>query len=307
LTAGGRLSSLSDDGQEGGGVKVLAADIGGTKLAACLDGGDISRVPTGEDPWRALTDLLDPLAPTAEAIGVGCGGPMEWPSGVVMPLNIPSWRGGFPLRDRLQDRYGVPVRVHNDAICMAVGEHAHGGWGVEDLLGLVVSTGVGGGVISRGRLLVGARGNAGHLGHVVVEPDGPPCGCGGRGCAEAVARGPALVAWAAAQGCEAVDGISLAAQAAKGHPVALAAFERAGRAVGIAVASAAAVLDVRVAVVGGGISLVPQLWPAMRRAVREHARLTYLRELSVVPAALGQRSGLAGAAALFEERYWSGA
>ena len=285
-------------------MTTLDVDIGGTKLAACLDGGDITRVPTASDPWAALTGLLDPLAKGVDAIGVGCGGPMEWPSGVVSPLNIPDWRDGFPLRDRLAERYGVPVRVHNDAVCMAVGEHAHGGWGVEDLLGVVVSTGVGGGVISDGRLLEGARGNAGHVGHVVVEPEGPPCGCGGRGCAEAVARGPALVAWAAAQGCEATDGESLAAQAASGHPIAVAAFERAGRAVGLALASAAAVLDVRVVVVGGGLALVPQLWPPMQKAFKAHARLSYLRDLSVVPAALGQRSGLAGAAALFDDRYW---
>jgi len=286
-------------------MTVLAVDVGGTKLAACRDGGDVHRVPTGADPWGALTALLDPLTDGVTAMGVGCGGPMEWPAGVVSPVNIPAWRDGFPLRDRLSERYGVPVRLHNDAVCMAVGEHAQGGWGVDDLLGLVVSTGVGGGVISGGRLLDGARGNAGHVGHVVVEPDGPPCGCGGRGCVEAIARGPALVAWAAAQGCEATDGVSLAAEAATGHPVALSAFERAGRAVGTAIASAAAVLDVRVVVVGGGLSLVPQLWPPMRQAVKEHGRLSYLRDLSVVPAALGQRSGLAGAAALFDDRYWS--
>lgn len=286
-------------------MKVLAVDIGGTKLAACVDDGDITRVPTSADPWGALTGLLDPLAGGIDGVGVGCGGPMDWPSGVVRPLNIPAWRDGFPLRERLTDRYGVPVRLHNDAVCMAIGEHAHGGWGVDDLIGIVVSTGVGGGVISQGRLLDGARGNAGHIGHVVVDPGGPPCGCGGRGCVEAIARGPALVAWAAAQGCAATDGISLAAQAAAGHPVALAAFERAGRAVGVAVASAAAVLDVRVVVVGGGLALVPQLWPAMQEAVKEHGRLDYLRELSVVPAALGQRSGLVGAAALFDPRYWS--
>ena len=286
-------------------MSVLAVDIGGTKIAACVDDGPIDRVRTSEDPWAALTGLLDPLAKGVEAIGVGCGGPMEWPAGVVAPLNIPDWRSGFPLRERLSDRYGVPVRLHNDAVCMAVGEHAHGGWGVDDLLGIVVSTGVGGGVISRGRLLEGARGNAGHIGHVVVEPDGPACGCGGKGCVEAIARGPALVAWAAAQGCDATDGVSLAALASKGHPIAQAAFTRAGRAVGIAIASTAAVLDVRVVVVGGGLALVPQLWPPMKQAVKEHGRLSYLRDVSVVPAALGQRSGLAGAASLFESRYWS--
>jgi glucokinase len=286
-------------------MSLLAVDVGGTKLAACVDGGDVSRVRTGDDPWAALTGLLDPLAVGAEAIGVGCGGPMEWPSGVVSPVNIPAWRTGFPLRERLAERYSVPVRVHNDAVCMAIGEHADGGWGVDDLLGIVVSTGVGGGIISRGRLLEGARGNAGHIGHIVVDAEGPACGCGGRGCVEAIARGPALVAWAAARGCDATDGVSLAARAAAGDAVALEAFERAGHAVGVAISSAAALLDVRVVVVGGGLALVPHLWPPMRQAVKEHARLSYLRDLRVVPAALGERSGLVGAAALFDATYWS--
>lgn len=284
---------------------VLAVDIGGTKLACALGDGPVHRVPTAADPWEALTGLLDAHVHGVTAIGVGCGGPMQWPAGVVAPLNIPAWRGGFPLREALSERYGVPVRLHNDAVCFAVGEHAAGGWGVEDLLGIVVSTGVGGGVISGGRVMDGAGGNAGHLGHVVVEPDGPECGCGGRGCVEAVARGPAVVAWARERGSAAADGPSLAALAAAGDRVALDAFARAGRAVGLAVASSAALLDVQVVAIGGGLAQVPQLWPSLHEAVRTYARLPYLRELRVAPAALGQRAGLVGAAALFQDRYWS--
>ncbi|WP_312888426.1 ROK family protein [Nonomuraea rhodomycinica] len=137
-----------------------------------------------------------------EGVGVGCGGPMRWPAGEVSPLNIPGWRG-FPLRARLAERFpGVPVRLHNDAVCVAVAEHWRGaGQGTRDMLGMVVSTGVGGGLVLGGRLMDGGTGNAGHIGHVVVQPvDGPPCGCGGRGCLEAVARGPALTAWALARG-----------------------------------------------------------------------------------------------------------
>jgi len=287
-------------------MSILAVDIGGTKLATSLDGGDIGRAPTGVDPWGSLTALLDPLAKGASAIGVGCGGPMDWAAGVVAPLNIPDWKSGFPLRDRLSERYGVPVRLHNDAVCAAIGEHAAGGWGVHDLVGMVVSTGVGGGIISGGRLLDGARGNAGHIGHVVVDPDGPLCACGNHGCLEAIARGPAVVAWAAARGCEAADGQALAALAQGGHPIAKEAFERAGHAVGVAISSVAPLLDVRVVVVGGGLALVPQLWPPLQKAVKERARIPYLRDLRVVPSSLGLRSGLIGAAALFDDRYWNG-
>lgn len=290
-------------------MSCLAVDIGGTKLAAALwDGflGEVHRSPTGDDPWLALTALLDPLQDGIDGIGVGCGGPMRWPEGEVSPLNIPAWRG-FPLREELARRYGVPVRLHNDAVCVAVAEHWQGGWGTDDLLGMVVSTGVGGGLISGGRLLDGASGNAGHIGHIVVEPGGPLCGCGVRGCLEAVARGPAIVAWAAAQGCRATTGVELAALAAQGDALALQAFARAGRALGIGIASAAALLDVGVVTLGGGISQVPSLWPTLRLSLGSHARLSFLKGLRVEKAALGQTAGLVGAAALFAggDRYWS--
>ncbi|MCU1595710.1 MAG: hypothetical protein JWO12_3102 [Frankiales bacterium] len=291
-------------------MKVLAVDIGGTKIAAAVwDGalGEVHRTPTGSDPWGSVTTLLDPLKDGIEAIGVGCGGPMSWPAGEVSPLNIPAWRG-FPLRSELAARYGVPVRLHNDAVCMTIGEHWQGGWGTEDLMGMVVSTGVGGGLVSGGRVLNGAGGNAGHVGHVVVEAGGPLCPCGARGCLEAIARGPAIVAWAAKRGCSATTGVELAALASQGNAVALQAFARAGRAIGIGVGNAAVLLDLEVVAIGGGISQVPSLWPTLRLSLRAHAQIDYLKDLRVEPAALGQEAGLIGAAALFvdPDRYWTG-
>jgi glucokinase len=232
---------------------------------------------------------------------------MEWPSGVVAPLNIPDWRHGFPLRERLAERFGVPVRLHNDAICVAAAEHWLGGWGVDDLLGMVVATGVGSGLVLGGRLVDGATGNAGHIGHVVVDPDGPPCSCGGRGCLEAVARGPAIVAWARARGSKAADGVALGRLAAQGDPLALQAFARAGNALGVGIASAVQLLDVRVVAVSGGISQVPSVWPTLRRTLAVHARLQFARDVRVAPARLGPEASLLGAAALFEDRYWQAA
>jgi glucokinase len=192
------------------------------------------------------------------------------------------------------------VAVHNDAVCFALGEQRHGaGRGTADLLGVVVSTGVGAGVVLGGRVLDGATGQAGHLGHVVVEPDGPLCACGGRGCLEAVARGPAVVAWARERGSQARDGAGLAALARDGDGVAQAALARAGRALGTALSGAAALLDVRMAVVGGGLSQAgPALWDPLREAVARHARLPFTEGLQVVPAALGPAAGLVGAATL---------
>src|SRR5215470_15528617 len=169
----------------------LAIDIGGTKFAAGLvePGGRViswSQTATpqeldAEQLWRTLDALLTRVLAEADVdpaiglagVGCGCGGPMECPAGKVSPLNIPAWQA-FPLRDRLRERFGgLPVRLHNDAICFAVGEHWRGAArGRTTMLGIVVSTGVGGGLVLDGRLINGATGNAGHIGHVVVDPAG---------------------------------------------------------------------------------------------------------------------------------------
>jgi glucokinase len=304
----------------------LAIDIGGTKLAAALveHGGRLIAYTRTETPpeldaeglWRTLVALVGKLladngSPDLAGVGTGCGGPMTWPDAEVSPLNIPAWRG-FPLRARLRERFpGLAVRVHNDAVCVAVGEHWRGaGRGKDNVLGMVVSTGVGGGLILDGRLVDGASGNAGHVGHVVVDPAGPACVCGGRGCLEAIARGPGLVAWAQEQGWRPgrpATGVDLSADAARGHPIANAALERGGRALGIAIASATHLCDLEVVAVGGGLSQAGRfLFDPLEETFRAHARMEFAREVRVVPAALGQTAGLVGAAALIfaEDRYW---
>jgi len=310
----------------------LAIDIGGTKLAAGIvePGGRVltwAHVPTpagldAEQLWRTLIALISQVLERADVTaaelvgcGSGCGGPMEWPAGVVSPLNIPAWRR-FPLRDRLAEWLGdIPVRVHNDAICMVAGEHWRGaGRGRRNVLGIVVSTGVGGGLVLDGRLVQGASGNAGHVGHVVVDPDtGPECGCGGHGCVEAIARGPALVRWAQAEGWRPdqrdATAKELAGDAALGHPAATAAMRRAGHALGVAIASATCLCDLEVVSVGGGLSQAGTLlFDPLEEALRAHARLGFARAVSVVPAGLGQNAGLVGAASLIfaADRYWAG-
>src|SRR5262249_54955809 len=127
--------------------------------------------------------------------------------GRVSPINIPSWRD-FPLRDRVQDLLpDLPVALAGDGLCMTLGEHwASAGRGSDSMLGMVVSTGVGGGLVLNGRPFPGRTGNAGHVGHIVVEADdGWPCTCGARGCVETVASGPNLVRWARQQGWQAPD------------------------------------------------------------------------------------------------------
>ncbi len=303
-------------------TRVLAIDIGGTKMAGALvdPAGRVHgrrQVATSSDPGAALAQLVDEVltgaggAQDIAGVGAGCGGPMSWPAGVVNPLNIPDWRAGFPLREWLRQRLpGVPVRVHNDALCVVAGETWCGAaTGLRDVLGMVVSTGVGGGLVLDGRLRDGATGNAGHIGHIIAEPGGPVCGCGARGCLEAVARGPMIVAWAAERGCAARDGRELAELARAGDAVAIAAFDRAGSAVGRVVAGVAALLELDAVVIGGGLTNAGDLlFEPLHREYAAHAQLHYTRATPVVKTGLGQDAGLVGAAALVlqADRFWSG-
>ena len=305
----------------------LAVDVGGTKLAVALvdSAGQVVRgarrttdpAADAEGLMRDLLGLAREVAASAEvaAVGVGCGGPMRWPDGVVSPVNIPQWRD-FPLRQRLQAVWpSVPVRLVNDAMAMAAAEHWRGaGRGARSLLGVVVSTGVGGGWITPRGLDPGVTGNAGHVGHVVVDPEGPPCGCGGRGCLEAIARGPATLAWALDRGWRPPDGRNdeaggreLVAAAAAGDPIALAALTRAGHALGVALASTTHLLDLDRIVVGGGLAVGAGdlLVEAARVAFRRHAVMDYARRAEIVIAELGHEAGIIGAAALVAtDRYW---
>lgn len=312
-----------------GTAPVLAVDIGGTKLAAGVVDPDgqvlvADRAPSqrpGDDAeaiWERLHKLCESVLdaagrPSICGVGVGCGGPMLWPEAHVSPLNMPAWRG-FPLRDRLRQAYPeLPVRVHNDAIAVVVAEHWLGaGSGTANMMGMVVSTGVGGGLIQGGHLVDGATGNAGHVGHIIVDSEGgPECGCGGRGCLEAIARGPGLVAWAQEQGWRPdganLTGRELAADAQAGDDIARAAFERAGRALGIGIASAVALCDVERVIVGGGIAQTGLLlFDPLDRHLRERLRIPFAQDVWVGPASLGSEVGLVGAAAfiLAEDRYW---
>jgi glucokinase len=187
---------------------------------------------------------------------------------------------------------------------MALGEHwAGAGRGSASMLGMVVSTGVGGGLVVNGRPFAGRTGNAGHVGHVVIEPaDGWPCTCGGSGCVETVASGPHLVRWARQQGWQApdhADAAHLAAAARAGDEIPRAAFRRCGHAVALAIVATAVVCDLDLAVVGGGVAQVGELlFEPIRETLAEHARLSFVDSLRVLPATLGGQAGLIGAAAL---------
>jgi len=310
----------------------LAVDIGGTKFAAALVSGSgevvvAQRVstPASTDPevvFAALTTAIDGALAAGgrtfadpvlhPAIGVGTAAPLDLNAGTVSPVNIPAWRS-FPLRDALSERYGVPVGMIGDAVAVAVGEHWKGAArGNSNVLGMVVSTGVGGGLILGGRALAGATGNAGHIGHVSVDPDGPVCVCGGIGCLEAISSGRSLAAWAREQGFAGGDGtaVAVADAAARGDRIAVAAFRRAGAALGMAIAGTVTLLDLDVVVIGGGVAAAgPLLFEPLAAAYTRYAALGFASAPRVVPATLGGSAGLIGAAAvvLAADAYWPSA
>jgi len=292
----------------------LALDIGGTKIAAGLidANGQVlhqNRQPTprSADPdevWaaarRSIADALDAADGAVDGVGISSAGPIHLGDGTISPVNIAAWRG-FPVRDRVAAAVpGVPVRLAGDGLCMALGEHWRGaGQGAAFMLGMVISTGIGGGLVLDGAPYDGRTGNAGHVGHTIVDVDGPPCTCGARGCVEAIASGPNLVAWARAQGWSGADAKELAAAAAAGDDVALRAFRRGGRAVAAMIASVAAVCDLDLVVIGGGVANAgPVLFDPLREAIGDYAAMDFTRGLRVLPAALGGEAGLVGAAAL---------
>jgi glucokinase len=295
----------------------LCLDIGGTKIAAGLvdaDGGLVHTAirPTpvsagAEGVWAAvaatIADTLGAAGGSVAAVGIASAGPIDLHSGRVSPVNIGSWRG-FPLRDRVAAAVpGVPVRLGGDGVCMALGEHWRGAArGARFLLGMVVSTGVGGGLVLAGVPYVGRTGNAGHVGHMVVEPDGRPCPCGGRGCVETVASGPSMVRWARANGWSAPPEAAareLATAAAAGDPVAQRAFLRGATALAAMIASVGAVCDLDLVVIGGGVANSGALlFDPLRAALPGYAGLEFLAGLRVVPAELGGQAGLVGAARL---------
>jgi glucokinase len=281
---------------------VLAIDIGGTKFAAGLmtmKGDLIDRTHVKVDHELNAADLFDTLATIIDqmleraeehhevkpvVVGVGSAGPLEINVETVSPLNISAWRE-FPLRSELRKHTGLSVYGDLDAKSLALAE----GWlgaaqGHTNFLAMVVSTGVGGGIILNGQLLDGATGNAGHIGHITVEPNGRRCACGSRGCLEAEASGRAI-------------------EAITGRPPTEPTYEimqRTGELVGRAVASVCNLLDLDLAVVGGSVALGfgATFFNSAQSALDQHSQLDYSRGARITPARLGDRGPLVGAGAV---------
>jgi glucokinase len=296
----------------------IAVDLGGTKTEAALvdtEGvvlaGSRFRAPTGPERDSAglaasVTEVVTKAAAAlpvgAEIIGAGVGsaGPVNEVEGRVSPLNLPAWRE-FPLRELVEEALpNIPVTLRMDGIAIALAEHWVGAArGYDNVMGMIVSTGIGGGLILHGNTVSGPTGNAGHIGHVEVAGFDDPCKCGGIGCVEAIASGPHTVAWANRQGWIGSTGEELAAANLAGDPIAAAAIERSGRAIGQAIASATALVDLEIVAIGGGFSQVsPDLFTHMRTAVATRKQFGFVTKVQIVPTGLSSDGPLIGAAAL---------
>lgn len=272
----------------------LAVDIGGTKLSVGVVSGSGEILTHGRaltpqtQVWSTLSELIVSQMAASEvelvACGVGCGGPMSPNGDFVSTLHIPEWRD-FPLRSSLEKLVQMPVYIDGDAKALVQGEVWCGAVaGQTDVVGMVVSTGVGGGIISGGKVLDGRSGNAGHIGHVIVVPDGRLCACGSRGCLEAHASGRSI---------EAITG-KPAAQASQQ------VVQETGRLVARALVSVGATLDVRSAVIAGSVALGfgAPFFEAVQSELDRSAKIGFIDGFKVCPAGLGPLSPLVGAAAV---------
>ena len=329
---GGRRSTLLGIPRSAG--LISAVDLGATSIDVALTmlgseivahRGEPADIRDGPKPIlrrtkQLLSELLEgQMAEPKDvlAIGIGVPGPVEQAAGVLRsPPIMPGW-DRFPIRSAFAGEYAAPVFVDNDVNVMALGEHWGGvGRGVDNLLFIKVGTGIGGGIITDGRLYRGTQGCAGDIGHISVDPKGPVCTCGNLGCLEAVAGAPALAAEAerrAREGLSPVLGeilkekgkltaIDVGKAAGIGDYEALTIVRDAGRLIGSVLATLVSVLNPSLIVIGGGVSQIGHSFLAEIRSAVYHRSLPLAtRNLPVVLSELENDAGVVGASVLAAE------
>jgi glucokinase len=309
----------------------IGVDLGGTQIRAALadeKGGILRRTSCltlaeeglGPVIGRIKGAIYEMMESTdrgqLQGIGIVAPGPSDpWKGVIIEAPNLSGWVN-IPLKALLEEEFGLPVMVGNDANLAALAEQRFGaGQGVSDLIYITVSTGIGGGIIVDNRLLLGARGMAGEIGHQTIEAHGPRCNCGNVGCLEALAAGPAIARRARElikSGVETsiadlvggdLDRISakvvnMAAQA--GDPVAIEVFRQAGFYIGVGIVNLLHLFNPSLIIIGGSVTKAGDLlFEPIRATVRERAMASYYWEdTPIVPAALGDDVGLLGAVAL---------
>ncbi len=307
---------------------VAGIDIGGTKIAVAIadENGTVGRIerfltPHGRGPYAILGQAIDlVLSLSAEqggrltSVGIGCAGPLDRHRGLVLsPPNLPDW-DEFPIVQIVEDRLGVPVVFDNDANAAALGELRYGaGRGLRDMVYVTMSTGIGGGIIVDGEIVHGIYDTGGEVGHMIVQPDGPLCGCGGRGCVEAIASGTGIAKRARervqagsdsamvemAGGVDEITAETVARATREGDAVAMDVWEETVRYFAIAINNIMVSLAPEAVVIGGGVAAAGDLlFEPLREKVLASVCVMPSELVRIVPAELGGDSGAYGAVIL---------
>ena len=294
----------------------LGIDIGGSQIRAALvdesgvvvnRGSVATNAPHGPDAIvRQVAAIANDISAMVRleqigAIGACAPGPLDSDTGIISDIaTMPGWKN-YPLREKLSEVFARPVLLENDGIAAAFGEWKHGaGMGVNNLVYVTVSTGLGGGVVVDGHLLRGHRGMAGHVGHMMIDPNGPRCGCGGRGCFEAFASGTNFALAGAAEGFASGEAIVDAAR--KDDAVALKLVDQEARYLGYGFASLMHLYSPERLIVGGGVSkALDLLMPGIRAQIVDVAMPAF-RGAEIVAAKLGDNCGLIGVAELAQHK-----
>ena len=288
-------------------MSTLAIDIGATKFAVAIVSAarevSLRREIPASQLWDGLSQLIKEIASDTSIkishIGIGSAGPINTQSGTISPVNISAWRE-FPLVDKVQEIFpGVEIKMVGDAVALAVAEHTMGaGKGSRNMLGMVVSTGIGGGIIVNGQPLEGDFGNAGYFGHTVVGDYDGGCNCGRIGCVEGYASGVSMVRVAKKSGWNGEDFVTLADAARAGNADAIAAIAFGTEHLAKAIINIAQIFDLHCVVVGGGVIEAGDIyWLPLQKALLSHSTsLNLVQPIKLLPAQLQRDAGLIGAA-----------
>lgn len=292
-------------------MTTLALDIGATKIAVAILDEDHSIIERLQLPSNMLPSIWQELEPIlrrfeVERVGIASAGPINLSRGSISPVNIPQWRD-FPIVELVREIFPkIPVGLLGDGTAVALAENKLGaGTGVSNMLGVVVSTGIGGGLVLDGKAFHGETGNAALFGHHAIGfNSGTKCDCGRIGCLETFARGPKMVEYAINQGwTDGADFIALAQSARDGNPIALDAIDKGSLALAVGITNVLNILDIHTVVIGGGVSFAgPIYWePFLKHFEDERSHAGYLNEVSVYPAKLQADAGLIGASLFARE------
>lgn len=316
---------------------VIAVDMGGTKILAAVVNaeGDIlgtAKIPTKADKGAAV--VIDRIASciqkavdksrvaraSIQAVGIGAPGPLDPGTGIVLFAPNLGWTD-VPLKTELENRVGLPTFVDNDVNVGTLGEHAFGaGKGMSTLVGIFVGTGIGGGIIMDGELFHGASQTAGEIGHIIVKAGGPRCGCGTRGCLEALASRTAITRQLqkaivkkgkksilpelTGGDLKLIRSGALAKALRSNDKLTMKVFKKATKYLGVGIASIVNFLNPEMIVLGGGVveALDDSFLDDIAAVVADYSLPNTLSGVRIVKAQLGDDAGILGAAALARQR-----